>query len=168
MKKKAVVVKCKGTGSMSFEKLQNFQGKLKHMPDDNLAKLKASILNNGFRIPVFVWKNRIMDGHGRKLALDSLKKEGYSIPEIPVVELDADSETEARKLVLLINSRYGIISEEGFYDFAQELDMSDISGEVLIPEINLEQMEKEMEIEEKELSDGIETEHECPKCGYKW
>jgi hypothetical protein len=135
-RKKEISVEVQGTATMELGKLQAFQGKLKYLPDENFKKLRSSILENGFRIPLFIWKNKILDGHQRVSVLLKLKEQGYSIPPIPVVELIQKSESEARKVVLFLNSRYGVISEQGFYDFAQEFDLHEIEGHIQIPEIN--------------------------------
>jgi DNA modification methylase len=134
---KKISIRCRGTSDIEMSKLERFQGKLKKLPDDNLQKLKQNLIKNGFRIPIFIWKTKIMDGHGRLTALESLQVDGYEIPKIPVVELEADNEQDARKLLLMINSRYGKINEEGFYEFAESLDLTELKLELNIPEIKL-------------------------------
>lgn len=151
-KKKAaneVDIRCKGTGTIPFQKIQKFQGELKRVTDTALMKLKASIMKNGFRIPIFMWNGKCLDGHTRIMALESLQTDGWIVPPIPVVELEADNETDARKVLLLINSRYGKIREQGFYDFAADLDLSDIVNEVMIPDVKIEVEEKEQEADDQ-------------------
>ena len=142
-KKKIIQIKVKGSNEMPLKQLQKFQGKLKYLPDENSKKLKISILKNGFRIPIFVWGRKVLDGHQRLAVLQEFQKEGYEVPPIPVYELQAESEQDAKKLVLLLNSRYGVIREEGFYEFAGDFDLNELSTEIHIPELNLEELDED-------------------------
>ena len=45
---------------------------------------------------------------------------GYEIPPIPVIDIEADNEREARRRVLQDASQYGIVSEDGFAAFLAE------------------------------------------------
>ena len=56
---KEILIKCKGTAEIALDKLQDFQGNLKKLKDDEYQKLKSSIIKYGFRFPVFVWKSNI-------------------------------------------------------------------------------------------------------------
>jgi ParB-like chromosome segregation protein Spo0J len=152
-REKEVEISCKGTSSIGIEELSRFQGDLKKLPEKNLIKLKKSILKNGFRIPIFTWKDRIFDGHQRLTALEKLSEEGYKIGQIPIVELEAKNETDAKKVLLLINSRYGIIKQQGFYDIAQDFDLNDLVEELEIPDIKLEMSEDEKANEVPEVNE---------------
>lgn len=145
MKKKTIKIRCTGTDLISYTKLKRFQGELKKLPDANLQKLKTSILKNGFRIPIMVWGSKLMDGHSRLTALESFKADGYSIPEIPIIKLEADNEQDAKKLLLLINSRYGIIREQGFFEFSENFDLPELNGIINLPEIKLPSLTDEPE-----------------------
>ncbi len=63
--------------------------------------------------------------------------EGWTVGDIPVVEIEAENEKEAKKLLLLISSRYGHVTEEGFYEFVSmnELDWEELKLEIDLPEI---------------------------------
>ncbi|GBR73147.1 hypothetical protein NO1_0577 [Candidatus Termititenax aidoneus] len=87
--------------------------------------------------PVYVWNdgkdNFCLDGHGRLNALKELENEGYELSSLPVVYISADSETEAKKKLLLINSHYGKITQKGLDNFAPNIDLDpfmdfDVSG----------------------------------------
>jgi hypothetical protein len=43
---------------------------------------------------------------------------GHTIPEIPVVFIEAKSREEAKELLLKCISQYGIVTQEGFNEFA--------------------------------------------------
>jgi len=109
--------------------LQPFQGKLKDLPDEQYAKLKASIADEGFMAPVFVWQGKILDGHQRTTVLE---KEGWEIEggAVPVVEIVADTEQDAARKLLKLTSAYGKPQAEGVYEFMQahELDLDDFAS----------------------------------------
>ena len=113
---KKIEIKCSGTEKMSFKDIADFQKSLKKVTKKNLEKLKRQIVENGFIAPIFIWKknsaNNILDGHGRKKALESLAEEGYEIPDIPVVFIEAVDEADARKKLLAISSQYGEFDNE--------------------------------------------------------
>jgi DNA modification methylase len=76
--------------------------------------------------------------------------EGWSIDPIPVVEIEAENEKEAKRLVLLISSRYGHVTDEGLYEFimTSELDFNELKEEVDLPEIDFKQFEQSYFIED--------------------
>ena len=59
--------------TVPLEKLEPFQGNIKHIEPENLNRLIESIKKLGFIMPVFLWEGRILDGHQRKLALEALE-----------------------------------------------------------------------------------------------
>ena len=69
--------------------------------------------------------------------------EGWSIVNIPVVDIEAENEREAKKLLLLVSSRYGHVTEEGFYEFISlsELDWEELKTEIDLPEIDIKKFE---------------------------
>lgn len=130
---------------LPLEEINPIQGELKVLTAENYEKLKKSILENGFKFPMFVWKEvstvsarvlggrasttikwYLLDGHGRRRVLEHLKADGYEIPPIPCVEILAANIEEAKKMVLLISSQYHTLTEEGLYEFMHTtgIDMS--------------------------------------------
>ncbi len=124
---------------VNIKELENFQGNLKELQESEFKKLSKSIEKYGFKIPIFVWNNKILDGHQRVFVL---KKQGYN-GTIPVVRLEAKNIKEAKELILLINSRYGKITDEGLYEFIEtgDLDFDELKELVDLPEIDLEDFE---------------------------
>ena len=122
-----IIIKCTGTDVIPFRQLKDFQGELKTITDDNLDKLKNSIIKNGFCAPVFVWKNKdknyLIDGHQRLKALNSLFADGYTIPDIPIVYITADNKKDAKRKLLYISSQYGQFTIDGYADFALDIDV---------------------------------------------
>lgn len=124
---KKVEIKCKGAGVLDIAQIVDFQGNLKRRGIEDIEKLKTSILKYGFSFPFFIWVNNginyCFDGHGRLMALKELRKEGYSVPELPVVYVEAKDEDEAKQKLLRLNSQYGQMTLESVLDFAKGLDL---------------------------------------------
>lgn len=116
-----VKITCDGTDYVNYKILKPFQGDLKTITDDNLNKLKNSIIKYGFTVPAFVWQNGkgkyILDAHQRIKALDSLFSDGYEIPDIPIVYIQAKDKKEAKEKLLHITSQYGEFDRQGLDNF---------------------------------------------------
>ena len=153
---KEIKIKCKAADGMPLDELYEFQGELKTISDDELDKLKKSILKYGFSFPVFVWKNKILDGHQRLKAVKQLVSDGYKIKnnKLPVVRIEAKNEKEAAEKLLLINSRYAKIDEGGFQVFSSEFD---INLDEMVPLLELPEIVLDFEsIEPIGVNDGEE------------
>ena len=141
---KAVKIKCKTSETASLDELVNFQGKLKRLPEESYARLKASILDLGFSFPVFVWKDRnkmmIIDAHQRVECLKRMRQEGYVIPKLPIVWIEAENKKEAAKMVLAATSQYGEVQVDGLHSFMEEfkLEMPDLEETFKFPEIDFD------------------------------
>jgi len=124
---KEIKVACKGAGVLDIAQIVDFQGNLKRRGIEDIEKLKTSVLKYGFSFPFFIWVNNginyCFDGHGRLMALKELRKEGYSVPELPVVYVEAKDEDEAKQKLLRLNSQYGQMTLESVLDFAKGLDL---------------------------------------------
>ena len=109
--KKIIKIKCKGADLLPYDSLIQFQGDLKTLSKTNLKKLKTQIIKKGFRMPIYIWKNKdknlIIDGTQRDKVLKSLKDEGWEIPLLPVVYIEADNEADAKETILATSSQYG-------------------------------------------------------------
>lgn len=121
-----ILITCSTGDYLPLNKLTQFQGKLKYRETEDIEKVKKSILRFGFSFPFFVWKcektNYILDGHGREIALKELENEGYQIPELPVVYIEAENEKDAKEKLLRINSRFGDITNGSFVNFTKGLN----------------------------------------------
>lgn len=108
-----IEIKCETKETMNIAEMTEFQGGLKKRNDIDCDKIKLSILKYGFSFPFFVWKNEgknyILDGHGRFLTLCKMQKDGYLIPDLPIVEVQAKDKAEAKQKLLRLNSQYGKI-----------------------------------------------------------
>ncbi len=126
---KKVTVSCQGSHSVDLEKILAFQGELKSLSKKNYEKLKGLILTNGITAPVHVWtdpKGNLwnLDGHQRVRVLEQLKKEGYKIPQVPVVLVSAKDEKTAKSILLSNVSQFGSVESEGLYEFITENEIS--------------------------------------------
>jgi len=122
-----IEIKCDTKERLTLDEMTNLQGKLKTLTKENAAKLKKQIREHGFIVPFFVWRdgevNYILDGHQRQDVLRQMEADGEEIPErFPVVYVEADDEKDAKKKLLAINSQYGKMTEEGLFNFMEEID----------------------------------------------
>ena len=134
---------CKGNRTIKLDQAINFQpDDLKKISIDAIEKLKTSLKKHGIFVPLFFWKNKdiLIDGHHRVKALKELKKEGYEIDLLPVVDIEAKNEKEVAEKLLLIGSKYAKIHQEGFSEFVKmfNLEMSELDLSVDLPEINID------------------------------
>lgn len=125
-----IQITCQTKDSLPLDKLQDFQGQLKTIDKKNLTRLKNRIKKVGINVPVFVWNNEgkyyLLDGHQRTKALKSLKKDGYTIPKIPVVYIEASDKEDAKEKLLAISSQYGDFQMDILSDFSIGLDIEDL------------------------------------------
>jgi len=105
----------------------------------------------------------ILGGNMRYLAMKEL---GYKdIPEGWVKKADDLTEEEREKFKILDNIPFGDWDND---ILANEWDLGDLKSLGLeLPDIEMD-VDPEEEINEKEVDENMETENECPKCGYKW
>ena len=118
-----IPVTCDPEGKLdrvSLDEIEEFQGGLKSLGKTEYSKLKQSITEKGFVVPCFAWRNgsgkwKLLDGHQR---VRVIRTEGWTIEGgIPVVEIVADNERDAKEKLLAIVSRYGRVEGQGLYEF---------------------------------------------------
>lgn len=142
--KKTIRIRCQGAGLMSYKDITAFQGELKSLSKDNYARLKKLVTDNGMTSPIHVWKHKgkfyNLDGHQRCRLFGELEsKEGYTIPKVPVVYIEADSIKQAKKILLSNVSQFGKVERQGLYEFALEADLApaEMAENFHFPEVNL-------------------------------
>lgn len=170
-----IAVACRAADVLPIDTLLEFQGDAKTLSKENLEKLKRSILKYGFTAPIFVWESGgdyyILDGHQRLKALLSLREEGYDIPLLPVAYIEAASEREAAEKLLYISSQYGEFSREGLDAFAFEKDIAIDDLELRLVDVEMSfssPSEPEAPDDFDDVDDDLETDYQCPSCGYEW
>ena len=127
---------------MPLASLTPFQGDLKDLSAKNHDKLKRSLLAEGFMAPVFVWGEKILDGHQRTAVL---VKEGWTLDGdggVPVVEIVADTAQEAARKLLKLTSAYGKPDANGVFEFALAHDLLlDDFADVDLPDFDVSELE---------------------------
>lgn len=129
-----------GCETLPWEDLKSYEANgLKAGDERDVSKLKNAIVNSKFSFPFFLWAGHryILDGAGRLMALMELERAGYQIPDMPVVNIEADSLNEAKKLVLQASSEHGIITQESFAEFADGIDVFAIADEINIKDVDM-------------------------------
>jgi DNA modification methylase len=144
---------------IDFHLLKDLQGDLKITTPTKIEKLKNSIRKYGIFVPKFTWIDNgtyyIEDGHQTIKALTELEKEGYTVPPIPYVVIEAKDRKDAGEKLLMINSRFADINPETtfFTDFDIGLDFVD---EIEIPELEFSLDGMEEEVVEDEVPEAPE------------
>lgn len=165
--------------------LEVLQGNLKDLSDENYKKLRASIIKHGFSFPIFVWENPedakiyILDGTQRCKTLSRMKEDGYSVPQLPVVFIEATNLNHAKEKLAAAASQYGKFTEEGVASFFADMDF-DI-GAIEIPFLDFSKViemdefpPQTVTVSEHERSKNVDLdsyekfEHKCPKCNHEF
>ena len=149
--------KLKDLKTAKIDEIKDLQGNLKDLSEKNYAKLKNSIDKYGFIIPFFVWIDEngelwTLDGHQRK----RLITKEFGNVEVPYIEIEAKTKTEAKEKILLISSQYGQTTKDGFDEFSFDLDIEFIDEfttfdnliDIDIDEISYEDKNKEIDVNE--------------------
>lgn len=146
---KQIEIKCKGADELSIEQLEEFQGELKDLAEEDYERLKSLITKHGFCAPIFIWQNdgtnKIMDGHQRLRTVKQMVKDGWACPKLPVDWIYADNEAAAKEILMGFVSQFGIVTSQGLYKFAFD---AALSYDVLklsynIPNVNMEKFGQE-------------------------
>lgn len=143
---------------VSIDSIRPYERNAKLHPPEQIEQIKRSIERFGFRDPIGVWHDEIVEGHGRLVAAQEL---GFT--EIPVIRLDDMTDEERRAYALAHNK---LTMNSGFDTelLSEELDslsfdMTDFG--FIDGEIDWDRVE--------DLDEGSyeEPEHEmleCPAC----
>jgi hypothetical protein len=173
MSKKTITNTVEDQPTIAWATIKGFTfNNLKSEKGREVAKLKLSILENGFTVPFILWRNKketyVVDGTGRKLALELLEYEGHAIEDLPVIYVKAKNLTEAKKKVLAVSSSYGEVDAESWRNFTSDLDLDDID----LAFVELDGFDPDSILKELDESDNkkpkkgktqfIKT---CPHCG---
>lgn len=145
---KTVRIACEGAAVIDINELTEFQGTLKTLNGDAYNKLRMSIIELGFSFPIHAWKNSgktfILDAHQRVATLKRMRDEdGYIIPLLPVVWIEAANKKEAAKKLLAATSQYGEVTYSGLDEFIKtfDIDVKKLDMTFQFPEINIPRFE---------------------------
>lgn len=165
---KQVEINCTATEFLPHHVIKPLQGDLKNLSGDNYQKLKAQILKYGFTSPIHVWVSPdglpyALDGHQRLRTITAMANEGFSVPDLPVTHIEAETEKDAKKILLSLASQYGEMQTQGFMEFVSDLDfgtLSEIEDAFRFPEIKFDQIADEYL---KDHTDKTEIEDDAPE-----
>ena len=119
-----LIFRCSTQDELRLSELEPFQGTLKRRSDKVIQELADNIKEEGLLMPFVVWRtqdghNKLLDGHGRLLALQKL--DTPSDYAVPVIFVDAENENQAKQALLQIVSSYGNISKKGALAFCSTI-----------------------------------------------
>lgn len=134
----------------------------------DVNKLINAIRKSGWSFPIIKWENYVIDGTGRKLAVEQMIKDGDKIDSIPYVEIEADNLEDAKKKALEVSSQFGEITKESFLEFTKDIEIdfdtfeiSGISNESFVgDDIDFDDIEGNQDREVK----GKDITITCPHC----
>ena len=141
--------------------------------EQQVSQIAGSIQEFGFCNPVLIdAQNSIIAGHGRVMAAQRLK-----LDTVPCIRLTHLSDAQRRAYILAdnriaLNAGWDteMLANELSDLHADDLDLGLLGFDALELEklLHMEAGPQEPPQDFKEVDENIETEHECPKCGYKW
>ena len=130
---------------VDINSIKPYKSNAKLHPKEQIEQIKKSIEQFGMDDPIGIWKNEIVEGHGRLIACKEL---GYT--EVPIIRLDhlTDEERKAYTLAhnkLTMNSDFDldILNEE--LQSIENIDMEDFGFDIDLG------IEEEQEIIEDEV-----------------
>lgn len=132
---------------VDINSIKPYEKNAKLHPEEQIEQIKKSIEQFGMDDPIGIWKDEIVEGHGRLIACKQL---GYT--EVPIIRLDhlTDEERKAYTLAhnkLTMNSDFDLnILQEELGNF-ETIDMSDFGFDIDLD------LEEEQEIVEDEVPD---------------
>jgi hypothetical protein len=172
---KTLQIKCKAYTTVELDELNDLydtDGKFKISYANEVESLKKSLIDKGFRFPVFMWidpegKKWIVDAHRRKLTLKIMRDEGWNIPPLPAAIIEAKDKKEAKELLLLQESKYGHIQQEGIGEYMSEVGAEITPAEVM-PYIQIDEFTEiygpEEPNEAGDSAGAAPIRIECPNC----
>lgn len=158
---------------IDIQKLIPYANNAKLHSEEQVAQIAASIREFGFNSPVLIDKeNGIIAGHGRVLAARKL-----GLEQVPCIRLSHLTDTQ-RRAYILADNRLGETGGGWQWELVKlEVDQLTVEGLELdlvgFTQADIDRMlvtgrEDDAPEDFPEASEDIETEHQCPKCGYAW
>lgn len=144
---KNVRVNIRGVVNLRLSDLNAFQEDIKVLTDENYLRLKEEILQDGFSFSPHVFldsegKAWLLDGHQRRTCLERMEKEGFQIPIIPCMEVEAEDLEHARRLVVAAASQYGTFQVRAVKEFVKKTGLlpSQAVQRFVLPAIKFEKV----------------------------
>ena len=144
---------------VDIDSIKPYKNNAKLHPAEQIEQIKKSIEEFGMDDPIGIWKDEIVEGHGRLIACKEL---GYT--EVPIIRLDHLTDEE-RKAYTLAHNKLTMNSDFDFDILQEELDNFDT---IDMSDFGFEEIDIEWDnIEELSENTYSKPEHnmlECPKC----
>jgi ParB-like chromosome segregation protein Spo0J len=139
-----------------IEDIKPYKNNAKLHPKEQIQQIKNSILEFGFKDPIAIWNDTIVEGHGRLLAAQEL---GYK--ELPVIRLD-DLTDEQRKAYTLAHNKLTMNSDFDLDILTAELDdITDIDMSDFGFDLDYDIDEEDKLTKEANFDDSISVVIEC-------
>ena len=123
---------------VDINSIKPYKKNAKLHPKEQIEQIKKSIEEFGNNDPIAIWKDEIVEGHGRLIALKEL---GYK--EIPIIRLDHLTDEE-RKAYTLVHNKLTMNSDFDFDILEDELnDIDSIDMEKYGFDLDIEDEEQE-------------------------
>lgn len=147
---------------MELTKLKSNPTNIKHHPEDQIHDLVELIKMVGFKDPVVIdKKNVIWAGHGRLEAAIKLE-----MAKVPCIYLENLNEQQ-KKIFMLMDNKVNESpwNKENLSMVFQSIDPIYFKAFEMKFEDSLQGLFEEKNAEE---IGELDTENQCPQCGYKW
>lgn len=140
--------------------------------DIQIEQISKSIKEFGFTVPILIDENKnVIAGHGRLEASKLLK-----LKEVPTITIGNLTDQQKKAYIIadnqltlnsnwnedLLKSQLSFLTENNFD--LNLLGFEDAQLDNYFKEIE----EIDLTDDFKEFDEEIETQHQCPKCGFKW
>jgi len=140
--------------------------------DIQIEQISKSIKEFGFTVPILIDENKnVIAGHGRLEASKSLQ-----LKEVPTITISNLTDQQKKAYIIadnqltlnsnwnedLLKSQLSFLTENNFD--LNLLGFEDAQLDNYFKEIE----EIDLTDDFKEFDEEIETQHQCPKCGFKW
>ena len=137
---------------VDINSIRPYEKNAKLHPEEQIEQIKKSIEQFGMDDPIGIWKDEIVEGHGRLIACKEL-----GMKEVPIIRLDhlTDEERKAYTLAhnkLTMNSDFDLDILNDELDNILDIDMSDFGFDLDFED----EEEKEIVEDEEDLFDDIE------------
>lgn len=145
---------------VNLDEIDVYENNAKLHTVEQIERIKKSIVEFGMNDPIGIWKNKIVEGHGRYIACKELE-----MKEVPIIRLDHLSD-EQRRMYALVHNQLTI--NTGF-----NIDLLNSELEKLVS-MNMGNYGFEIDIEKlddltKNIDDDNLPNEErkiiCPRCG---
>jgi ParB-like chromosome segregation protein Spo0J len=157
-----------------IEKVKPWDKNPRGIRKEDFERLKRQIVKLGIYKPLVCYEeNGEYVTLGGNMRLRALMELGVKEVEISVVK--PKNEAEKIEYSLSDNDRAGYYEDvklaELIYPHISDIDLNDFKvdlGNFTSLKNVIEEFGPDFEIKEKEIDENIETQNECPRCGYKW